>query len=1046
MSLEDAQKEIDVVTARLLHEYPATNTGWRIILENLQRAAAGDSRATLLVLAAAVGCVLAIACANIAGLLLCRAAARRREIRDSPRARGRHAEARAPAHGRKPRARGGGRNGGTAPGALGSPGPGPPGRCRRGLGSVAARSGACSLSPRLLVLATGLAFGLGPALASARIDPQEALQSGFGSTAPSAARARKLLVAGEVAVAVLLLTAASLFLRSLRFLMQEEPGFRTEGVLTFSIALPTARYDTPEKLVLFHRQLAQRLAALPGAQSAGAINALPLVVRSVLLKPLGFPHPERLVQLQERGQDGTPDNTGFPTYQDWRSRAKSFEDVAVMSYWTPTLAAEGGEAEKLEGLRVSDGFFRMLGVHPILGRDLRLEEDRPNANRVVLLSHGLWKRRFGGDTSLPGKTIQMGDRAYLVAGILPPQFESVFSPFPSRPTEIWAPLGYDLSVPYACRNCRHLRAFARLRPGVTFGSARAEMASVQAAIVAEHPADYPTPGALVNPLEQELTTKSRPTLWTLLAAVGFVLLIACANVASLLVARASGRQREVAIRCALGADRRSIARLFLTEALLIASAGGLLGVAAAGATLQSLLAAAPAGVPRLADTRLDIWVLGFAAALSLGSGLVFGLAPAVRLARLDPEPFLREGSGGSASRRSRRTLSLLVAFDAALVFVLLFGAGLLVKSTSRLLAVDPGFDPAGVLQMEVSVSGAAYRGDKRAAALTGFYEQALDRIRALPGVVSAGATSQLPLGGNVDGFGIHIEGRTEINPELAPSGDRYSVTPDYLATMRIPLLRGRGFTEAERADAPPVALINQTLARKEFSDGDPIGRRFRIGDPKSPWRTIVGVVGDVQHAGLDAPKTNQFYMPHSQFTDSDMVVVIRTAGDPASIAPAALAAIHSVDRNQPVARVATVRQIVTDSAASRFFAASLSTAFAVLAVLLAAVGVFGVVSSFVARRFREIGIRIALGARRGQILRLVAGQAVGLAAAGVAVAIPLALGLGSALKSQLYAVSPGDGALLACVGTLAVGVALVASLLPARRAMRISPLSALRSE
>jgi len=783
------------------------------------------------------------------------------------------------------------------------------------------------------------------------------------------------------------------------------------------------------------------------ALGIGANTAIFSVVHAVLFKPLGFPHPERLVTLQERSQDGTADNTGFPTYQDWRARSRSFEDVAVMSYWTGKLGAEGtSEAEKLEGMRVSDGFFRMLGVRPALGRDFLPEEDRPNANRVVLLSHGLWKRRFGGDPSLPGRTIQLGDRAYLVAGVLPADFESVFSPFPARPTEIWGPLGYDLSLPYACRDCRHLRAFARLKPGVSVESARNELSTIQAAIVAEHPADYPTAGIFVDPLDKQLTGKARPLLLTLLSAVGFVLLIGCANVASLLTARASGRRREVAIRCALGADRGRIARLFLTEVLLIAVAGGLLGVATAGVTLQSLVAAAPAGLPRLSDTRLDLSVLAFAAALSLGSGLAFGLVPALGFAHLDSESFLREGSGGSASRRSRRASGLLVAFDAALVFVLLFGAGLLVRSTSRLLAVDPGFVPAGVLQMEVSVSGAAYRGDNSEAALTSFYEQALARIRSLPGVVSAGATSQLPLGGNVDGYGVHIEGRAEPNPALAPSADRYSVTPDYLATMRIPVLMGRGVTEADRKDSPPVVLINQTLARNEFSDGDPIGRRVKIGGTDGPWRTIVGVVGDVRHAGLDAPRTNQIYLPHSQFTDSDLVVVIRTTGDPERIATAARALIRSVDPNQPVQHVVTVERIVTASAAPRLFAASLSTAFAALAVLLAAVGVFGVVSGFVAKRFREIGIRIALGARRAQILRLVAGEAVGLAAAGVAIAVPLALGFGNALKSQLYAVSPGDAALLAAVAALAILVALAASLLPARRATRISPLSALKSE
>ena len=804
------------------------------------------------------------------------------------------------------------------------------------------------------------------------------------------------------------------------------------------------------------RQILRRLVRAPMftaitlltlAVGIGANTAIFSVVHAVLLKPLGFSHPERIVTLEERDQDGTADNTGYPTYLDWRSRTRSFEDVAVMSYWSPSLGADGdSEAEKLEGMRVTAGFFQMLGVRPALGRDFLPEEDRPNANRVVLLSHGLWKRRFGADPAIAGRTIRMSDRSYLVAGVLPPDFESVFSPFPSRPTDIWSPLGYDLTLPYACRDCRHLRAFARVKPGISLESARTELASVQAGIVAEHPGDYPNAGVFLRPLGEQLTGKSKPALLTLLGAAGLVLLIGCANVASLLVARATRREREVAIRCALGADRRRIAALFLGEALWIAAAGGILGVAAAGATLQSLLAMAPAGLPRLFATRLDPTVLAFAFAVSIACGLAFGFVPALRLWRADPERALREGSGGSASRRSRRISGLLVTFDAALVFVLLFGAGLLVTSASRLLSVDPGFAPGGLLQMEVSVSGTAYRGDGSDVALARFYEQALTRIAALPGVVSAGATSQIPLGGNADGYGVHIEGRPEPNPALAPSADRYSVTPEYLKTMRIPVLKGRGITPEDRRDAVPVVLISETLAQHEFAGSDPIGQRLKIGGTDGPWRTIVGVVGDVRHAGLDAPRTNQIYLPHSQFTDSDLVVVIRTNGDPVRLAPSARALIRSVDPNQPVQHVSTVDRVVAASAASRLFAASLSTGFALLAILLAAVGVFGVISGFVARRVREIGIRIAVGARRAQILRLVVGEAIGLAAAGVAAAVPLALGFGNALKSQLYAVSPGDAVLLAAVAGLAVAVALLASLTPALRATRISPLTALRSE
>src|SRR5215831_4911806 len=448
------------------------------------------------------------------------------------------------------------------------------------------------------------------------------------------------------------------------------------------------------------------LAVATLALGIGANTAIFSVARAVLWKPLNFPRPDRLVALEEQDRDGTPCNLGFPTYQDWRARVKSFQDIAVMSYWNPTLAPEGGSpAEKLEGLRVTNGFFQVLGVRPLYGRDFVREEDRPGANRVVILGYGLWKRRFGGDPTLPGRVVRLADKSYFVAGVLPRDFESVFSPFPGRPTEIWSPLGYDQTIPYACRDCRHLRAFGRLTANATLGSARAELAAVQTGIVSEHPTDYPNTGVFVEPLQGNLTDRFRNVLLTLLAGVGFVLLIGCANIASLLLARAASRQREVAIRCALGANGRRIIQMFLAEALLLAGGGGLLGVAATSATLRSLLALAPAAIPRLADTRLDPTVLAFAAACSVASGLAFGLLPALRLARLDPEPRLREGSGGSESRGARRRAGLLVVFDAALVFALLFGAALLVKSVRLLLSEDPGFTAAGVLQMEVTISG-----------------------------------------------------------------------------------------------------------------------------------------------------------------------------------------------------------------------------------------------------------------------------------------------------------------------------------------------------
>jgi putative ABC transport system permease protein len=779
------------------------------------------------------------------------------------------------------------------------------------------------------------------------------------------------------------------------------------------------------------------------ALAIGANSAIFSVVRSVLLRPLPFARPERLMTLRERGNGGGGSNTGYATFVDWRQRSRSFDEIAVAGDWMPKLAASPGvAAERIQGARVSQAFFRLLGVRPALGRDFLPSEDAKGANRVVILADGLWRRRFGADPAIAGKTVRLGDNAYLVAGVLARDFEADFYSDPTKPAEIFSPLGYDASLPQACRTCRHLRTIARLKAGVTREQAASELTAISAALLREHPTEYPTVGVLVTPFADQLTARVRPLLWTLFAAVGLVLLIGCANVASLLLSRAGRRRQEIAVRTALGASRGRIAALFLTEALVLALIGGALGFLAATWTLQGLLGLAPAGLPRLGGVRLEGTVLLFTLAVSALTGLLFGLLPALRMSRGAVERALRESSRTTAGRGSRRFGGSLVVFDVAIALVLLAGALLLLKSTARLLHVDPGFRSAGVLTMEVDVTGARYPDDP---AVTRYWDEVLRRVEALPGVRSAGLVSQLPLGGDYDGYGVHAQDKPSANPDSDPEADRYSVSADYLRTMGIPVLRGRGLAGSDRQGSPPVVLVNGALARRVWPGEDPLGKRVQIGGTDGPWREVVGVVGSVRHTALDAPETSQVYLPRAQMVDNFMVLVVR-ADDPAALAGAVRAAVASVDPDQPVTRVATMERVLSGSAATRRFSAGLLAAFAALASLLASVGIFGVISGFVGARTREIGIRLALGAGRGRIVGLISSRTLRLTLSGVAVGLVGSLLLSRPLASQLYGVAPHDPWVLAAASALIVAVALAASLAPLRRALRIDPMTTLRSE
>ena len=772
----------------------------------------------------------------------------------------------------------------------------------------------------------------------------------------------------------------------------------------------------------------------------GAATAIYGIASPLLLEPLPYPRPQQLVVVSERDAHGDASNVGFATFDDLRREARSIEHSAAMGSWLPTLVGSS-DAERLSGTRVSAEYFRMLGVAPALGRDFRREEDAPGRNRVVMLSHGLWQRRFGGDSAIAGRTILLDDIEHEVAGVMPATFDDVLNP----EAQVWRVLGYDATQPWACRSCRHLRVAARMRDGTDADAAAAELSTLLRAIVAEHPRDYPSAVVGVESMRDRAIARVRAPVTAVLGAVALVLLIAVANVTNLQLARAARREGEFAVRTALGAGRGRLARQLLAEGLVLATAGGALGLAVASVALPALVAQLPAYVPRLAAARLDSGVLAATMLVTGIVALVVGLVPVMRSDR-SLAAAVAQGAGRVVGPRRAIARGGLVVGEVALAMVLLVGAGLLARSLSRLLAEEMGFDARGLLTLEVQSSGAAYAEPGQVYA---YHDRLLEAVRAVPGVEDAALTSQLPLGGNMDSYGIRAFDKPLANPELSPSADRYVVTPGFARTMRIRMLRGRGIEPSDvRDSAAKVALVSESLARRIWPGEDPLGKRIRMGDTTAGWRTVVGVVADVRHSGLDAAVTQQVWIPERQWTwaDDQVVLVVRARGDAAALAPAVRHAVRSVDPLQPISRVATMEQVVASSTAQRRMALVLFAAFAVASLLLASAGIYGVLAGSVAERTREIGVRSALGARPGQILALVVSQGARMAAVGLLIGLALSAGLSRFVESLLYEVRPGDPLTLLVVVLTLGAVALAACLVPALRAVRIAPMTALRSE
>lgn len=787
-------------------------------------------------------------------------------------------------------------------------------------------------------------------------------------------------------------------------------------------------------------------AVLTLAVGVGACTAIFSVVHAVVLQPLPYPHSEQLVMLWEVEKNGEQTNVGYPTFADWRAQSRSFEAMSAMSYWSPTLSG-AGDPQALSGASVTADFFRVLGMRPMLGRDFTSEDDRPNVARVAIISYELWQRSFNRDAAIIGKPVMVNGIPRTVVGVMPPDFQPLLSPFNKR-VDIWRPLAYEGEAAPACRSCRHLRAIGRIREGVSITQAQSELATLQHRITKDHPSDYSASGIKLTSIYDQFGGSVRPILFLLLGAVGFVMLIACANVANLMLVRTASRRKELALRVALGASRGRILSQLLTESLLLALAGGGLGVLLTIFGIGWLVSLAPVTIPRIEQVTMSPAVLIFALALSFLTSLLFGVLPALVASRTDLQKDLKQSGRSIAGVSNRAFRNTLVVVDVALAMLLLAGAGLMLKSMARVLEVPPGLSADNVLTMRLSLFGPEFSGPEANPRILATFQQSLERVSALPGVQAAGAVSQLPFSGDFDMFGVQIKDKPLANPEEAPSAFRYGVTPGYIEALGIPISRGRTITAQDDERGQPIVLINELFASRVWPGEDAIGKQVQLGGPKRPWRTVVGIVGNVRHEGLDAQQKLQVYVPESQWfdPDSDMVLTIHTSGDPTAITSSVRQAVWSVNRNVRITEVATMNQVIGTTLSPRRFPMMMFGLFALAALLLAALGLYGVLAYAVAQRTTEIGIRMALGARPREVLRMILRQGMFMVGFGVAAGIAGALALRSLLTGFLFEVKATDPSTLIFAALVLILVAMLACLIPARRATKVDPLVALRYE
>jgi len=789
------------------------------------------------------------------------------------------------------------------------------------------------------------------------------------------------------------------------------------------------------------------VAMLTLALGIGANTTMFSVVNATLFKPLPFPDGERLqtVWIGSATDPRSLNITSLPNYRDWAAQNRSFQDLGLFDSAGRGYNLTGrGEPEQVSGVRVTASFFRVLGVRPMLGRTFRDEEETAGRDRVVVLSHGLWVRRYGADPALVGRTIQIDGAAYTVAGVMPAGFRFQFW---SGPRELWVPAGWTRGDQE--RGSNSFVCIGRLRPGVTLDATRAEMDTIGRALARAYP-DNAGNTVRVIPVADYGTDRLRPAMFAMLGVVGFVLLIACVNVANLMLARAAARQGEIAIRSAIGAGRLRLVRQLLTESVLLSLAGGVGGLVLAAWGTSALPAVLPSldtlPMRPIEHVDLDPVVLLFTAVLSMVSGVLFGLAPALTVGRGSLAEPLKEAGRASASGGRNRLRYALVASEVALTVVVLAGAGMMIASVARLLGVDPGLDPSRVLVMDMSQPQEdLYYGPPGHLA---FCRDLSQQVGTVPGVVSVSAIGHLPLSGGGAGRSVSVEGRPDPGPEKRP-GAGYSVAcPGILRTLGIPLVAGREFTDEDTVGSPGVVMINQAMATRLWPKEDAVGKRLQIGglDARNAWLTVVGVFRDFRHGGLDDEFAPMFLRPFPQAGWPFMTIVTKTASAPAGFIAPVKKALAVIEPEQPVSGVRTMDEVLAASVSSRRYPMVLLSAFALLALVLAAIGIAGVVGYTVVQRSQEIGVRMALGAEPQHVLHLIVGQSMTWMAGGLAAGLVASLGLVRLLGSLLYGVTATDPIVLASVCAVLAAVTLTASLIPARRATRIDPIKALRYE
>jgi putative ABC transport system permease protein len=785
----------------------------------------------------------------------------------------------------------------------------------------------------------------------------------------------------------------------------------------------------------------------------GTNTAIFSVVNAALLRPMPFLEPDKLVSisltnLRRSNNQGT---VSYPDFEDWRSQTQAFEQMAAYRINIFTLTGVD-DPSNLQGGVVSADLFSLLRVTPILGRVFLSEEDNAQGaggSRTAILSYGLWQGRFASDPNVIGRTIELNNRSHTVIGVMPPDFRY---PIQSEPVELWTTILYDAEVvdgnpPRTVnRGDRYLKVIARLKHDVGIAQAQAEMDSIANALASQYPDTNANKGVrLVSELESMVGDLRTPLL-ILLSAVGCVLLIACANVANLLLARATTRHKEMAIRAALGASRGRIIRQLLTESLLLSLTGGVLGLLLAWLGTKIIIAISPQNIPRLRDITLDFRVLGFTLFVSLLTGIIFGLAPALHASKVNLTESLKEGARSSSDGSQRKRLrAALVVGEVALALMLLVGAGLLIKTFIRLQEVNPGFDAHNLLTVSINLPAARY-GDPQ---IVGFYEQLVSRIESLPGVDSASVVNPLPLGG----LNISLVFDIESNPlpkSEQPQTEYRAVNPGYFKTMHIPLIDGRDFTVADNQDALPVVIINESLSRRFFPNDNPVGKRIKPSialDKRGPlMRQIIGVVGDVRHKNLQTESGPELYVPHSQIPFRPMTMVIRTNRNTQDIVGSIRSEVKQLDKDLPIYNVKTMDQFMAQALAQARFNTTLLATFATVALILSTIGFYGVMAYTVAQRTREIGVRVALGATNTDVLRLVLGHAMTLALIGIAIGVCGGLVVTNLMSSLLYGVSSIDPMIFIGVAILLFITALLACYIPAQRAMKVDPIIALRYE